>query len=425
MAERYRSKHAVKTKPSKIIIIIIIVLVALAAALGTGAYFLLNNLIAPDSSPAETSAMPSVAADTEAASEVYSEAPTEPSAAAKAKAYIAGMSEYEKICQLFIVTPEVLTGEDGVTLAGEQTKASIEKYPVGGIVYFSSNLVDPEQTKAMISNSQSYSKTPLFICVDEEGGSVARVAGELGTTEFDDMFSYHDQGSQTAYDNAKTIANDISRFGFNLDFAPVADVWTNPDNTVIAERAYSDDYTQAADLVSAAVSGFNDGGVIPVLKHFPGHGDTIEDSHFGLAAVGRSVDEIKKEELLPFIKGIDSGTGMVMAGHLTVQALDPDKPATLSSIVVPELLRGELGYDGVVITDSVSMQAITDNFRYDEIVKGIFDADIDMILCPTDLDVYIGAVEAALKDGKITNEQLEKKLLRILTLKYERGIMNI
>lgn len=430
MAEHYTSRHAKKSSKSKIIIIITVILLLLTA-LGAGAYLLITYVIAPNMAKQEIPATetPTAAAVTEAVTEAPTAAPTEAlptelPAAANAKNYLAGMSDKEKICQLFIVTPEVLTNEDGaVTLAGEKTKESIGKYPVGGIIYFSDNLEDENQTKTLISNSQSYAKTPMFIGVDEEGGTVARVADKLGTTKLDNMFTYRDKGEATAMSNAKTIASDIKQFGFNLDFAPVADIWTNPENTVIGERAYSDNAEQDSKLVAAAVKGFNEGGILPVLKHFPGHGDTAEDSHEGAATLNKTADELKAGELLPFKSGIGSGASMVMVGHITVPSIDPDKPATLSSKIVPELLRKELGYDGVVVTDSMSMGAITDNYGYADIVKGIFDADIDMILCPTNLDEYIGAIEAALKDGSITKEQLDAKVERILRLKYEKGIM--
>lgn len=359
------------------------------------------------------------------------EAPTEPDYSVLADTYMKDLSTRDKICQLFIVTPEVLTAglddsdsEGAVTLAGEMTKKSLAEYPVGGIIYFADNLVDQEQTKEMIANSQKYSSTPLFIAVDEEGGDVARVAEKLGTTKFKPMFEYKDKGEDTAHDNAEVIASNLRAIGFNMDNAPVADVLSNPDNTVIGDRAYSDDYSQAAALVKAAVQGFNDGGVINVLKHFPGHGDTEEDSHEGFAYVKATVEDLKKNELLPFKSGIEGGADMVMVGHLVVEDLDPDAPATLSSKVVPELLRKELGYNGIVITDSMSMGAITENYTdYETIVKGLFDADIDIILQPDDLDAYIDAIESLLESGDIKQEQIDAKVKKILTLKFSEGII--
>lgn len=399
----------------KWILLAAVIVTALAAA---GIFLYFRFIAQPSVDPPPYQAP----AETAASEEAETQAPAE-SLSAIVDAYIESMSEREKLCQLFIVTPEVLTGVDGVTLAGEQTKSSLESYPVGGIVYFADNLIDGDQTRTMIANSQSYSRTPLFIAVDEEGGIVARCAERLGTTALENMFTYRSQGTATAYENAKTIASDIRGFGFNLDFAPVADVWTNPENTVIAERAYSDSYEEAAELVASAVRGFNENGVTATLKHFPGHGDTYEDSHDGLAYLAKTAEELKSGELLPFKSGIEAGAGMVMIGHLVVEDMDAEKPATLSPVVVPTLLRQELGYDGVTVTDSMSMGAILENYGYDEIVKGFFDADIDMILCPDDLDSYLDAMENALSDGSITMAQIDAKLRRIITLKFERRLL--
>ncbi len=423
MARHYKTQRRTKENPGiKAGLILGFVLLA-AGLFCVGIFVWTRFIIQPYVDPPAYQAGDGIAAAAEAATEASTEAPTEPSSAEKAQQYLQGMSTREKICQLFIVTPEALTGEYGVNAAGEQTKAALEAYPVGGIIYFSENLIDSAQTAEMIANSQSFSKTPLFISVDEEGGTVSRCAEKLGTTVFSDMFSYRDQGVDTARANAKTIASDIRRLGFNLDFAPVADVWSNPENTVIAERAYSDDYRQASELVAGAVAGFIDGGVIPVLKHFPGHGDTAEDSHDGLAYLSKTAEELRENELEPFRQGVNAGAGMVMVGHLVVPALD-NMPATLSKRVVPTLLRQELGYDGVVITDSMSMGAITENYDYNEIVQGIFDADIDAVLCPDNLEAYVAAIEEKLADGGITAEQLDRKVRRILSLKIAQNLWN-
>ncbi len=405
------------------------------AIIGAGVYALVHFVFMPPEDTAEAvveTEAPTMPAEPTLAvlpTEAPTQAPTEPDYAAMADAYMKDMSDYEKLCQLFIVSPEVLTAplddsdnDTAVTLAGSMTEKSLEEYPVGGIIYNSSNLESDDQTTKLIENSQKYSETPLFIAVDEEGGDVARVAEKLGTTKFQPMLSYKDKGADVARDNAEAIASNIRVFGFNMDNAPVADVLTNPDNTVIGNRAYSDDYAQAATLVSAAVEGYHRGGVITVLKHFPGHGGTNEDSHDGLAYVDATVEDLKKNELQPFKAGIEAGADMVMAGHLVVSSLDPDMPATLSSKVVPELLRKELGYDGIVITDGMSMGAM-DNYDYATIVKGIFDADIDIILEPDDLEKYIGAIQDALEDGTIKQEQIDAKVKKILTLKFKQGII--
>lgn len=415
MASHFREEEKPKRSGGKALIIILCVIAGLAV-IGAGVFFGSRFLMQSKVDPTPTEATQAIA--TEAPTDAPTEAPTE----AAYLSYMNTMTDREKLCQLFIVSPESITGVSEVTEAGEMTKEALEKFPAGGVVYFSQNLVDKDQTAAMISNTQSYSKTPLFIAVDEEGGTVARCAEKLGTTKFDPMYSYKEQGAQTAHDNAKTIGSDIAQFGFNLDFAPVADVWTNPENTVIGDRAYSDNFDEVSALIPNAVSGFHDGGVLCSLKHFPGHGDTVEDSHSGLALVNKTVEELESGELLPFKAGIEAGADMVMVGHLVVESID-DKPATLSSKIVPELLRQKLGYDGVVITDAMNMGAITQNYGYDEIIKGIFDADIDMILYPDDPNAYMDALEKALADGSITMEQVNAKVARILKLKYDKGIM--
>lgn len=442
MAQRYQSKHTSSEPPQEKgrsrVPVIILVLVLCFCILGAGAYALVHFVIfapsgdagptAPDVTipPQSVETLPPAPADP-TLQPVPTTSPAGGSGVNKlggtAESILASMSTREKICQLFIVTPESLTGVDSVNMAGDATKQALENYPVGGVIYNTANLETVNQTKELIANSQGFSRIPLFIAVDEEGGDVARVAEKLGTTAFDPMYSYKEQGPLTARENAKTIATDLKALGFNLDFAPVADVWSNPANTVIATRAYSDSFEQAATLIDAAVRGFADGGVLCTLKHFPGHGGTAEDSHNGLAYVSASVEELKAGELLPFKSGIDAGAEMVMIGHLVVGALDDELPATLSPKVVPELLRGYLGYDGVVITDGMQMGAITENYDYAAIVKGIFDADIDIILQPDDIGSYVEAIETALDNGTITEEQLNRKVLRILSLKLAKGII--
>lgn len=336
---------------------------------------------------------------------------------------LADMTLYEKVCQMMFVTPEKITGIGGAAAAGDTTKQALEKYPVGGIVYFAQNLESKDQVKEMISNSQSYSKIGLFISTDEEGGIVNRLMDTVGTTYIDSMYNYKDDGTQKAYDNAHTIASDMAALGFNMDFAPVADVWSNPDNTVIGERAYSDDYAQAAELVGSAVKGFRDGGVICTLKHFPGHGDTAEDSHYSSAYVKRTKDEIMKDEMQPFEAGIKAGAEFVMVGHLIVPDID-EVPATLSYKIVTEMLRGDLEFDGIVITDSMMMSAINDNYTVADAVTKAVKAGDDMILEPADLDAAVTALEDAVKNGDITEDRIDESVRRILILKEKKGLLS-
>lgn len=335
---------------------------------------------------------------------------------------LAGMTLHEKVCQMMFVTPEELTGEDGVTVAGDATRQALENYPVGGIVYFAKNLERQDQVKEMVDNSQKYSGIGLFVATDEEGGVVNRLMDTVGTTYIGSMYYYKDDGDETAYENAYTIANDMSALGFNLDFAPVADVWSNPDNTVIGERAYSDDYAQAAELVGNAVKGFNDGGVMCTLKHFPGHGDTAEDSHYSSAYVHRTKEEIMADEMQPFRSGIEAGAELVMVGHLIVPDID-EVPATLSYKIATGILRDELKFEGVAITDSFEMESIADNYSVDDAVVMSVKAGMDMILQPKDMASAVNSIEQAVADGELSEDRIDESVRRILTLKESRGLL--
>ncbi len=347
--------------------------------------------------------------------------PTPDPVQVKAEELLSGMTLREKLCQLMIVRPETLTGESPVTAAGETTRLALESYPVGGLIYSVDNLVTQEQTREMITNTQSYSEIPLFISADEEGGNVGRLMYKLGTTWVNDMYSYKDMGEDTAYANAYTIGSDMVSCLFNTDFAPVADVWTNPENTVIGDRAYSDDFAQASELVAAAVRGFTDAGVVCCVKHFPGHGDTSTDTHEGAAVVDKSLDELRAGELLPFESGIEAGVDMVMVGHITVTAVD-DEPATISKAVITDLLREELGWDGVVITDSLDMGALA-GYDNGEVCVKFLEAGGDILLGVPDIEAALTALETAVTDGRLTESRIDESVMRILTLKIEHGII--
>lgn len=346
--------------------------------------------------------------------------PTPDPVLTRAEELLAGMSLREKLCQLMIVHPEVLTGESPVTAAGETTRLALEQYPVGGLIYSVDNLVTQEQTREMIENTQSYSKIPLIISADEEGGNVGRLMYKLGTTFIHSMYSYKDMGEDTAYQNALTIGTDMVSCLFNTDFAPVADVWTNPANTVIGDRAYSDEFGQASELVAAAVRGFTESGVICCVKHFPGHGDTSTDTHEGAAVVDKSLEELRAGEFLPFEAGIEAGVDMVMVGHITVTAVD-DEPATISHEVITGLLREELGWDGVVVTDSLDMGALA-GYEIGEVCVKYLEAGGDIMLGIPDLAAALTALETAVTEGRLTEQRIDESALRVLMLKLSHGI---
>ena len=333
------------------------------------------------------------------------------------------MSLHEKVCQLFIVTPESLTNWENYSVGGQMTKGALKDYPVGGIIYFAFNIESAPAVTQMISNTKQYAEDqgmpPLFYAVDEEGGAVARCAQKAGTTRFEPMYNYRLGGVDTARDNAKVIATDIASLGFNLDFAPVADTWSNPNNKVIGTRAYSSDFKETATLIPAAVNGFHDGGVYCSLKHFPGHGDTLGDSHYGSVYTEKKLDELKEAEYLAFESGISAGADMVMVGHITMNGVDK-QPASISHQMITDELRGRLGFDKVIITDSLSMRAVSDTYASGELCVKVLEAGGDMLLMPADFRAAVSGVENAVKEGRLTEERIDESVRRILELKSER-----
>lgn len=339
---------------------------------------------------------------------------------------ISKMTLREKVCQMIISTPEKLEETVELPFSGnnqDKLKLALENFPLGGLVYFANNLESVEQTKDMINSTKQIatdlSLPPLFFSVDEEGGKVARCATKLGTTKFSPMYEYRNDGTETAYNNAYTIAKDISSLGFNLDFAPVADTWSNKENTVIGTRAYSDDFTQTAELISAAVKGFQDGGVYCTLKHFPGHGDTIQDSHQETAYSNKTSEELASGEYLSFKSGIDADVDMIMMGHITLPSIDT-LPSSLSYKIIQEELRGKLNYDGVIITDSLAMGAVTEMYSTDELAVMAIKAGNDILLMPADLEIAINGVLKAIENGEISEARIDESVKRILELKEFR-----
>lgn len=333
------------------------------------------------------------------------------------------MSLSDKIYQMMFVRPEAITGVTTATAASDATRAALQKYPVGGIVYSKSNMLSKEQLASMISHTKSYAKVPLFIATDEEGGKVNRLMDSVGTTKVDSPYSYKDNGINTASCNAKIIANDMNNLGFNLNFAPVADVWSNPNNAVIAQRAYSNNFRDAGNLVDAAVRGFHEGGVCTTLKHFPGHGDTYEDTHTSTAYVSKSRDQLENEELQVFRKGIEAGTDLVMIGHIIIKNIDNTAPASLSEKVVTELLRNEMNFTGLIITDSLEMNAVSEHYTGGEAAVRAIKAGNDLLLEPKDLNEAVMAVMNAVSQEEITEQQINEHVLRILEVKERAGIL--
>lgn len=331
------------------------------------------------------------------------------------------MSLRDKVYQMMFVTPESITGVGNVVSAGETTQKALEKYPVGGIVYFARNFETREQTIDMLSKTQSYSKIPLFMGVDEEGGPVARLSSNkaMGVTSHPPMLTIGETNDPSkAYEVGLTLGKELVEFGFNVDFAPVADVLVNSKNTEIGNRSFGSDPGVVSAMVSECVKGLEENGVSSVLKHFPGHASTVADSHKGTSVSLRTLDELRKCEFLPFKAGIEAGCNFVMISHMTLnEAISEKIPASLSKEVITGMLRGELGYNGIVITDSFSMGAICNNFAVDESALMAIYAGVDMILMPPDPEKTCEAIIKAVEDGRLAEDRIDESVEKILTLK--------
>ena len=336
------------------------------------------------------------------------------------------MTLSDMVYQMMFVTPEAITKVGNVVQAGEATKKAIEKYPVGGIVYFSANFESRDQTVKMIENTKSFSKIPLFISVDEEGGLVSRLGSNpnMGVEKRPAMRTIGDTGdTKKAYEIGKGLANDLKAIGFNVDFAPDADVLINPDNTEIGDRSFGADANVVAQMVKNAVEGLEQNGVSATVKHFPGHGSTYNNSHTGYSESGRTLEQLRSEEFLPFKAAIESGVDFVMVSHMTlVNATTEKVPASISKEVITDWLKNELGYEGIVITDSFSMGAITESYSVGEATVKAIDAGVDMILMTPDIDAAHDAVMKAVESGELSEDRIRESVKKILLLKHRKNM---
>lgn len=342
-----------------------------------------------------------------------------------AMALMETMTLEEKIWQMIFLTPDELTDTTGPTIAGDGTRAALETYPVGGLIYFGEHIISQDQIGEMVSNSQSYSKIPLFIGVDEEGGYVSRLSKIGVVPDTEPMETYGAAGDEAAvYELGGEFAKGLTSVGFNVDFAPVADVLTNPYNTELDTRTFSDDPVVAGAMVSQMVKGLQDGNVLSCLKHFPGHGSTSADSHYGQSVSERTLEELRETEFLPFIAGIEAGAELVMISHMSLpEVTGNNEPCDLSYTVVTELLRQELGFEGLIVTDSHEMGAISYYYDCGEAAVRAVEAGCDVILMPMSKTDAFETILAAVEDGTLTEDRINESALRILSLKYKYGII--
>ena len=429
--EERRQRRQKDTKSAVIVCVAAVLILLLLAA---GGVFLVGRLLPKgggQSAGADATELPgeNVATTEEQTEQPQTEVQTDP-VEEQAAQLVSQMTLEDKIAQMFVITPNALTGyASGVTAAGDTTKEAYQSRPVGGIVYMADNLTDPEQTTTMLSNMQEIARErtglPVFLCVDEEGGSVARIAGNeaFGVTNVGNMSDIGASGDvQNAYNAGTTIGSYLAALGFNVDFAPVADVLTNPDNQVIGQRSFGSDAQTVAGMVTSELQGLSAAGVYGTVKHFPGHGGTAGDSHDGAVSTDKTLEELTAEELVPFQSAVDAGVNFVMVGHISAPNVTGDNaPATLSKVMITDVLRGQMGYNGIVITDAMNMDAITGFYNSDKAAVLAVTAGADMILMPADYNTAYTGILNAVNDGTITEERINESVTRIVKAKLAMG----
>ncbi|QHT63543.1 beta-N-acetylhexosaminidase [Paenibacillus lycopersici] len=314
----------------------------------------------------------------------------------------------------------IIAGLDG-TSASAQTKAMIQEQHIGGFIFYKNNITTPASVAAYVNQLKAWNKansSPLLITVDQEGGRVSRLPGLLKIPAARVIGDTGDTKYAAAIDGAMGQASKL--MGFNVDFAPVLDINSNPKNPVIGDRSYGTTAKKVTSMGLAAMEAIRKQGVIPVVKHFPGHGDTAVDSHLELPVVNKTLAQLKAFEWLPFQAAIKDGVDMVMVAHILFPKIDENVPASLSKTIITDELRGELGYRGVVISDDMTMGAIANHFGLAEAAVTSVKAGSDIILLAhgyEDATTVLNALKQSVQKGQLTEKRIDESVTRILTLK--------
>ena len=350
------------------------------------------------------------------------------------EAQLQKMTLREKVGQMFYIRIESLDPsiewtkyDDLANLKNQEITMKMrktnEQYPVGGIILYAWNIENETQLASIISQVRSLKGNPL-LCIDEEGGRVSRLANNpnFDVKKYESMAAIGATGDpKNAYECGNTIGTYLKYYGFDIDFAPVADVNTNPDNIIIGPRAFSDKPEVAAPMVTSYLQGLKDAGITGCVKHFPGHGDTSDDTHTGYVQSLKTWEEMKDCEMVTFRAGIQWGCQLIMTAHIAVPNVTGSTiPSTMSSVVLQDKLRGELGYQNIIITDGMEMGAITKHYTSGEAAVGSIKAGVDIVLGPRDFTEAFDAVMAAVNDGSISEERINQSVRRILKLKIQR-----
>lgn len=342
------------------------------------------------------------------------------------------MSLEQKIGQMLMPDLRTWNGKN-TTSVNPRTLQLLQEYHVGGMILFEKNIVNTEQMVTFTDELQNHvGGVPLFISADQEGGSVKRIP--KGTNMPGNMALGSTRSPELAYQAGNVMGKELDALGFNLNFAPILDVNVNPKNPIIGIRSFGEDPQLVSDLGVSFIDGLRDANVIATVKHFPGHGDTVVDSHHGLPELPHNLERLEQVELKPFRAAIKNGIDMIMTAHITFPAIDDTTviskkdggpiaiPATLSKKVLTGLLREQLQYDGIIVTDAFTMKAIADHFGEEEAAIKAVNAGADIILMPQNIDKVFYALVDAVEQGEISETTIDQSVKRILELKVEHGL---
>lgn len=331
---------------------------------------------------------------------------------------IKNMTLEEKIGQM------VMVGIDGYTNDAHSTEM-IENFHVGGFILFKNNIKNTEQAQSLINSlkdkNSNTSSIPLFFSVDEEGGRVSRMPDEFVKLPSNKVIGSRNN-PDFSFEIGKVIGKEIRSLGFNMDFAPVLDVNSNPKNPVIGDRSFGNSAQLVSLLGVKTMQGLGSQNVISVVKHFPGHGDTSVDSHVGLPVVNNGMERLKKLELVPFENAIKNNADVIMVAHILLPKIDAQNPASFSKAIITDLLRNEMNYNGLVITDDLTMGAITKNYKIEDAAIKAVNAGSNIILVCHDYEKQasvIKALKAAVENGDIPAEKVYESVYKILSLKQK------
>ncbi len=348
-----------------------------------------------------------------------------PDRQAQARVLMGRMTLEEKVWQLLLVTPETLTGDRTAVKEGKSN--GLKSRPAGGVVVFGQNIVSERQLKKLIAALQGQADQagvyPLFVAVSEEGGAWSRVANKLGYP----MAASPEEAAKSADGSAAFAAGEqigayLKPLGINLDLAPVSDVMT-ADDAWIKPRVYGSSAGTVALMAQQMARGLRAQGIVPCFSHFPGQGSINGNLNNREVVNGRTLAEMKKVDWYPFQQAIENGAEMIMVSHAPSRAAGDKLPASLSPVVIGQWLRGELGYQGVIITDSLRMGAITSGFKPGAAAVAALRAGADIIMLPTNPDAAVKAILKAIDSGEITVARIDDSVARILALKIESGII--